>query len=84
MNDLVNDTIWFKSPEGGEVKLSMPGYSPEEVKSMKIRMEDNGWKVVSHVTTRTNRFKLLFPYFLLGIVIAFSIVSSTISILALW
>ena len=51
MKGLVNDTIWFRGPDGGEVKMSMGGYPPKEVQRLKLAMTVGGWEVTSHETT---------------------------------
>lgn len=70
MKDLVNDTIWCTKPDGGEVKVSMGGYTPEQVETLKQTMEDNGWVVTSAETTIKKAWsfpKWVVPY-LIGIV----------------
>lgn len=50
MKDLVRDTVWFKTPTGGEIKLTLPGYEPEEVENMVTKLTEQGYVVVSHET----------------------------------
>lgn len=65
MKGLVNDVVWLKGPDGGEVKMSMGGYPPKEVERLKWLMIVGGWEVVSHETTTHKKWELpswVIPY----------------------
>lgn len=50
----VNDTVWFTSPDGGEIKLSFGGYREEEAKRLIGSLTRNGWELVEHKRTTKN------------------------------
>lgn len=49
MKDLVNDTCRFRSPDGGEITISMIGYPPEKIDRFISSLEGNEWELVDHI-----------------------------------
>lgn len=58
MTDRVRDTIWFRSPDGGEVKMVLPGYPPEEVTRLIRELNRSGWKSLSRKTETLHRWSV--------------------------
>lgn len=71
MTDLVRDVVWFEAPDGGEVKVTFPGYAPKEVESMKQKMIAGGYSVTSHTKEVVKEKKWELPSWVVPSLFAF-------------
>jgi len=51
MTGYINDTVWLKNKDGGEVKLSFAGYPEEEIEKTKAEFEASDWTIIDHKRT---------------------------------
>lgn len=73
MKDLVNDTLWFRGPDGGEMTISLGGYPPKEITRLIRSLSNNGWELVKKEKVVQEKWELpkwVIPYcvgFIVGI-----------------
>lgn len=78
MKSTGTNTYWFGRQEGGSMKMSFTGWSPEDISTTLDRMGDQGWEILRHETDasqpESNKLRgwieqnRMFVGFMLGIV----------------